>query len=272
MLFAVFPALAVHGLPWPLVVLIGVGLGLGSGLFGIGGSSIATPVLRLLGLPALIALASPLPLTLPGAIGGALAYQQKGLICWPVVVWTGIWGVPGVLLGAWLTEFLPAQGLMLLTALFVLGVGVYGLTGLKGRQSLEDCPQIQMGVIPYGAMLTGLLSGLLANGGGLLLVPFYRLGVGLGLRSALATSLATVGLLALPGTLVHYYLGHVDWLLTGWLAAGVLPSTYLGSQLALRLPLNFLSRLYSLFLIVLACYFGVTQLQVIGTIASLFKP
>ena len=51
-------------------------MGFCSGLFSLGGSSIGTPILRLLGLPALIALASPLPLTLPSAIGGAIAYQK----------------------------------------------------------------------------------------------------------------------------------------------------------------------------------------------------
>jgi uncharacterized membrane protein YfcA len=50
-------------------------MGFYSGLFGLGGSSIGTLILRLLGLPPLIALASPLPLTLPSAIGGAIAYR-----------------------------------------------------------------------------------------------------------------------------------------------------------------------------------------------------
>nr|WP_238553734.1 hypothetical protein [Fortiea contorta] len=48
-------------------------MGFCSGLFGLGGSSIGTPILRLLKLPPLIALASRLPLTLPSAIGGAIA-------------------------------------------------------------------------------------------------------------------------------------------------------------------------------------------------------
>ncbi len=212
-------------LPWSLEVVVGSGMGFCSGLFGLGGSSIGTPILRLLGLPALIALASPLPLTLPSAIGGAIAYRNTHLIHWRIAVLTSLWGSPGVIVGAWLTEFLHATVLMLFTALFILGVGVYGLSGLRSRAAPEPRAQLNERIVPYWSPLVGLINGLLANGGGLLLVPFYQLGIGLELRAALATSLATVALMALPSTIVHTILGHIDWVLTGWLAIGVLPLT-----------------------------------------------
>ncbi|MBD2433034.1 MULTISPECIES: sulfite exporter TauE/SafE family protein [Fischerella] len=247
-------------LPWFLEILVGVGMGFCSGLFGLGGSSIGTPILRLLGLPPLIALASPLPLTLPSAIGGAIAYRKEHLIYWRVALLTSLWGFPGVLLGAWITEFLPGTILMLLTAGFILSVGVYGLSGLRNRSLPETKAQLHEKIIPYWSPLLGLINGLLANGGGLLLVPLYQLGIGLGLRAALATSLATVTLMAIPSTIIHAFLGHIDWELTGWLAVGVFPSTYLGSQLALHLPGQILSLLYSIFLIGLSLYFGYTEI------------
>lgn len=238
-------------------------MGFCSGLFGLGGSSIGTPILRLFGLPALIALASPLPLTLPSAIGGAIAYQKDRLIHWRIAVLTSLWGCPGVLTGAWLTAFIPETTLMLLTALFILGVGAYGLSEFRIQAVPEPRAQLDRRIIPYYSPLMGLINGLLANGGGLLLVPFYQLGIGLELRSALATSLATVALMALPSTIVHTALGHIDWVLTGWLAMGVFPFTYLGSQLALHLPTLILTRLYSLFLIALALYFGYVEVAML---------
>jgi len=48
---------------WPYIVLAGAGIGLCVGLFGVGGSSVSTPVLALLGAPAFYAIASPLPAT-----------------------------------------------------------------------------------------------------------------------------------------------------------------------------------------------------------------
>jgi uncharacterized protein len=250
-------------LPWFLEVLVGSGMGFCSGLFGLGGSSIGTPILRLLGLPALIALASPLPLTLPSAIGGAIAYRKEHLIHWRIALLTSLWGCPGVLAGAWLTAFIPETMLMLLTALFILSVGAYGLGEFRNRALPETRAQLNQRIVPYWSPLVGLISGLLANGGGLLLVPFYQLGIGLELRAALATSLATVALMALPSTIVHTALGHIDWMLTGWLAIGVFPFTYLGSQLALHLPTLILTRLYSLFLIVLALYFGYVEIAML---------
>jgi uncharacterized protein len=247
-------------LPWFLEVLVGVGMGFCAGLFGLGGSSIGTPILRLLGLPALIALASPLPLTLPSAIGGAIAYRKQHLIYWRIALLTSFWGFPGVLLGAWVTEFLPGAALMLLTAGFILAVGAYGLSGLRNRSLPEAKAQLREEIIPYWSFPLGLINGLLANGGGLVLVPLYQLGIGLGLRAALATSLATVTLMATPAIIIHAVLGHIDWELTGWLAVGVFPSTYLGSQLSLHLPGLILSRLYSVFLIVLALYFSYTEI------------
>ncbi len=249
-----------NSFPWFLEVLVGSGIGICSGLFGLGGSSIGTPILRLLGLPALIALASPLPLTLPSALGGMIAYRKTHLIHWRIAFLTSLWGLPGVLAGAWLTEILPGTVLMLLTALFILAVGAYGLSGLRNRALPEMRAQLREPIIPYWSPLLGLVNGLLANGGGLLLVPLYQLGIGLGLRAALATSLATVTLMALPATIVHAALGHIDWMLTGWLAIGVFPFTYLGSQLALHLPNLILTRLYSLFLIALALYFGYMEI------------
>jgi hypothetical protein len=58
-------------------VLAGAGVGICTGLFGVGGSSVATPVLALLGAPGLIAVASPLPATIPSAAVGAIPYIRS---------------------------------------------------------------------------------------------------------------------------------------------------------------------------------------------------
>ncbi len=56
---------------WPYILLAGLTIGLLVGLFGVGGSSVATPVLSLLGVPGLLAIASPLPATIPAAETGS---------------------------------------------------------------------------------------------------------------------------------------------------------------------------------------------------------
>src|SRR3954470_14473187 len=49
-------------------MLIGAGIGLLSGAFGKGGSALATPLLHAIGVPAIVAVASPLPATIPATL------------------------------------------------------------------------------------------------------------------------------------------------------------------------------------------------------------
>ena len=108
-------------------VTVGLGFAIGvlSGLFGVGGSSIATPLLRVvLDTPSLIALASPLPATFPTAATGLAAYSREGLVNRRAVIWSVAGGLPAVVVGALLTRWVPGHWLMVLIALAVAGVGV----------------------------------------------------------------------------------------------------------------------------------------------------
>ena len=68
------------------VILIGVGVGFLSGAFGKGGSAIATPLLHLLGFPAIVAIASPLPATIPSTLVASRVYARSGDVDRRVVV------------------------------------------------------------------------------------------------------------------------------------------------------------------------------------------
>jgi hypothetical protein len=79
---------------WPYIVLAGAGVGICTGLFGVGGSSVATPVLALLGAPGLIAVASPLPATIPSAAVGVVPYVRSGEARTHAAAWSVLGGVP----------------------------------------------------------------------------------------------------------------------------------------------------------------------------------
>lgn len=217
------------------MVAVGIALGFLSGLFGVGGSSVATPLLRLLNVPPLIALATPLPVALPAALVGGFTYWRRGLVNIRAALWTAAGGVPTVLAGSYLTSVLPGRLLMALTGAFV---AVVGLRLLARPATIELTPVRQK--VPFVRLLligacVGFLSGLLANGGGFLLVPAYLLLFQMEPQEAAATSLVAVALLALPGTWVHWRLGHIDPHLALALAVGVIPSTYLGARVGLSL-------------------------------------
>ena len=69
----------------------------------------------------------------------------------------------------------------------------------------------------------GFLTGLLANGGGFLLVPIFVLVLGLTAAQAAGTSMVAVAALIIPTLIAHIALGHVDWAVAGAFAVGCDP-------------------------------------------------
>jgi uncharacterized membrane protein YfcA len=217
-------------------IIVGALIGLMSGLFGIGGSSICTPALEMFfPLPALIALASPLPVTIPTAVAGTYNYARKGLVRKDVVLWTTIGGLPGVVLGALGTRIVSGHWLMILTGLFLSISGVQLIRKGKTPRPGSFSPKRFKAVALLIGFAVGIFSGLLANGGGFVLIPAFILLLGLTPFEATSSSLVCVSLFAIPGTLVHWWLGHIDWRLVLGLSIGVLPTSYLGSRWGLTI-------------------------------------
>lgn len=245
-------------------ILVGIVVGFLSGIFGIGGSLICTPILKLfLGIPELIALASPLPVTIPTAVSGAYSYWQKGFVNKEIAVSTIIFGLPTTIFGAWCTKFVNPKFLMILTGIMIVAIGFRFLNNKKIEMHphLKKCSlSLQAGFI---GIIAGFFSGLLAVGGGFLLVPAYVMFLGLSMQEAAATSLICVAIYAIPGTIVHSLLSHIDWMLVINLSIGVIPASYLGARVAIILKSKQLQRIFSLFLILFGMYFIFKQIHVI---------
>src|SRR5512135_1189519 len=104
--------------------LIGVIVGFLGGLFGKGGSAVATPLLGLIGFPGFVAVSSPLPATVPGTLIASWAYWRSRLLDWQIVFWSIGIGVPATILGSFLTAYTGARPLLVVTGLLVLGFGL----------------------------------------------------------------------------------------------------------------------------------------------------
>jgi uncharacterized membrane protein YfcA len=236
---------------------VGTLVGFLGGLFGKGGSAIATPLLALLGVPAFVAVAAPLPATIPGTLIAALPYRKAGYLDRTIVGWSIAVGVPATVLGSLLTAHIGATPLLAATGFLVLG---FGLRFLFAPRESTPVPAAAGGpVVRWRIMLValgaGLVSGLLANAGGFLLVPAYARLLRQPLKTAFACSLAVSMALALPATVVHAYLGHIDWHVTGALALGSVPLSYVGARTALRMNAAKLERIYGLALTALGLAF-----------------
>ena len=83
-------------------------------------------------------------------------------------------------------------------------------------------------------MVAGALSGLLGIGGGVIMVPAFVQLARMEVKSAVATSLVCVGAFAIPGTITHALLGHIDWRVAIALIIGVIPGARIGAAIAIR--------------------------------------
>lgn len=119
------------------------------------------------------------------------------------------------------------------------------------QERAEDTGAFRIRLILVAAVV-GVFSGLLANSGGFLLTPLYLVVLHLPVKRALATSLVVSAALAIPGTLAHWALGHIDWLIVLAYAVPAVPAAYLGARLAIRSSPRWLTRVYGAVLVLLA--------------------
>jgi uncharacterized membrane protein YfcA len=238
-----------------LVLIAGFFTGVLSGMFGVGGAVVSTPAIRALGATPIEAIGSTLPSIIPSAISGSLRYHRDGLIHLRVVLWTALVGCGAAVVGALLVDLVPGNGhlLMILTAA-LLALTAYRTGQSPKRPDPADAEELPPSEDPdfadaeppssharmewwrLGAigLAAGLLSGLLGVGGGILMVPAFVGWVRLPIKEAVGCSLACVGILAVPGTITHALLGHIDWAFALPLCVAVIPGARVGAHLAIR--------------------------------------
>ena len=242
-------------------VLAGVGVGIVFGMFGAGGSAFATPVLSLLGVPGLLAVASPLPAMLPASFVGARRYLHAGNLDRRVAKLAVIGGVPGVLIGALASNVVGGPNLLVLSGVLLLGIGVRFVFPDRAGAAHRAAGRRDSTAIVVGASFgVGLLTGLLANGGGFLLVPVFVLVLGLTAVQAAGTSMVVVGILTIPTLATHWALGHVDWTVAAGFAAGLIPGAAVGARIAQRIAAERLRASFGVMLIVFSIFFLGRQL------------
>ena len=246
------------------VVIIGCLTGFISAFFGIGGSSIDTPLLRtFLDIPPYIALGTPMPLTFLTATIASIAYKREHLVNFRIALYSLIGGVPGMVAGSYLTAYLSGKFLMLFTAaiLFFMGIDFfYNNVIEKIFCRNKTCSLPATYSIISVALVIGLLSGILANGGGIFFVPAYVVLFRMKIKEAIATSLLTVAVLSVPGSMIHYYLGHIDPATTAALGIGVAPMAYIGAKLDIKTKSKTIMLLFGILLVAFSVFFFISQL------------
>ncbi len=240
---------------WAAIALIGAVVGFLGGLFGKGGSAIATPLLAAVGVPPIVAVASPLPATIPGTLVAFRRYREVGVFDRDVIKWSIVFGVPATVAGAVLTRWVGGGALVRITDVVIAVIGQRVLLQPDSGESTPVEVSRRFVRIVVTALVVGFLAGFLANAGGFLLVPLYLAVVKLPIKVALSCSLAVASVLAVPGTIVHAALGHIDWSVTLVFGVASIPLSSLGARTALRMNSTRLERLYGAGLLVLGIVF-----------------
>jgi uncharacterized protein len=243
-------------------VLIGLGAGILSGMFGVGGGIVMTPAIdALVPVAPIAAIATPLPVIFPTSITGAYTYAKAGEVDRQAAIWMGSLGLAGAVIGAYATELVDPTILLFVTAA-LLGWQSVGIIRGPRRKAADIEGSAVKGPGAYAAIGggAGVLSGLLGIGGGLVMVPLLSGWCRMPLKRALGTSLLTIPALVIPGTIVHASLGNIDWWLVLFITIGAVPGARIGATIALGTGEHTLRRVVGSGMLAIAVLYAVRQL------------
>lgn len=231
--------------PFYLVILIFTGAftGIISGLLGVGGGFVMTPVQYWLlqetdlqpDLAIRVALGTSLFVVLLNAVSVTLKYQQKHAVLWKQAIIMGISGSVFSFGGAAVASYLSASTLSTIFGVVVIigALRTYMMPAVREKDEISSNP------IPYilAGISIGFFSGLLGIGGGVIGIPIMLIFLNFDMRKAVGTSAAVIIFTSFGGSIGYiangwgqpglppYFLGYInliDWILLavpGFLAA-----------------------------------------------------
>ena len=257
--------LSVDGL---VIVALGALTGLLSGMFGVGGGFLTTPLLIFYGVPPTVAAASAASQVTGASVSGVFSYVKRGGVDFQMGSVMVAGGFIGTLFGAALFRLLQSLGQIdtVINVLYVVMLGSIGflmaregLATLRAEQSGKPIPARKRRHHPLVASLplrwrfyrsglyisplapliigvvVGILTMLMGIGGGFVLVPAMLYILGMSANVVVGTSLFQILFVTMATTLMHSMTTKaVDILLAGLLLFGSVTGAQVGSKFAQR--------------------------------------
>jgi uncharacterized protein len=252
-----------------VIILLGGGVGFLSGMFGVGGGFLTTPLLIFYGIPPAVAVASSATQITGASVSGALAYWRRG----QVDVKMGLVLVAGGVVGAGIGQigFRQLQKLgqidVAINLIYVIFLGAIG--SLMLREAIGELRRARAGaampargrrhhpwvaalpgrmrfyksglyISPLAPLLlgaaVGVLTVILGIGGGFIMVPAMLYLLGMAATAVVGTSLFQIIFVTAATTLLHATSSKsVDIVLALLLLAGGVAGAQLGVRAAQRL-------------------------------------
>lgn len=253
-----------------LVILAGTATGIVLGLFGSGGSIIATPaLLYLLDVAPKSAIAMSLGIVAVTATIAALDNWKRGNVDVSVAAVFGLFGVAGTYAGARLGVVTPVVIQLVVFALVMyaaawrmlkparLAVPASGNASMSGNAAALPCTGLFSPCMAHMALHgigVGVLTGFVGVGGGFLIVPALVLLSRIPMKIAVGTSLAIVAAKSYAGFAGYMGAVPIDWALMGWFTAVTVAASFAGTRIAHRFSQDALKRGFAVFLLFVASY------------------
>ena len=275
--------LAVNGL---VIVMLGAATGILSGMFGVGGGFLTTPLLIFYGIPPTVAAASAASQVTGASISGVLAHSKRGGVDVQMGGVMVAGGIIGAAMGALLFNALSAIGQIdtVISILYVVLLGTIG--GLMGRESLQSLLARRSGSTPPArkrrhhplvanlpmrwrfyrsglyisplaplivGVLVGILTMLMGVGGGFILVPVMLYILGMSANVVVGTSLFQILFVTMASTMMHALTTKaVDIVLAAFLLIGSVTGAQVGSKFAQVLKPDLLRLILALIVLAVA--------------------
>lgn len=201
----------------PVYLLLGVGVGICSGMLGLGGGVIIVPTLTLIfpifgiaeEIQMQLILGTSLAIIAPTSFAAMITHNRKKAVLWPVVQQLAPMIIVGTFIGAYVAEYLPSELLKQIFGVFiVLAMGRSIVERFMKKKVQDDASSLPGKTgMNFMGLIIGSFSAILGIGGGSITVPFLT-ACRVDMKHTIACSVACGLFIATSAT--------IGFLITGW--------------------------------------------------------
>ncbi len=269
-----------------LIVFIGMLVGSLTGLFGVGGGFLMTPLLIFLGIPPVVAVGSEAPHVLASSVSGVIAHWRKKNVDFKMGFFLLLGGVLGSTLGVNLFKILKTYGQIdiVIQFLFLIFLGFIGFsmafesarTTIKKYKTtstirkklhqhswIHGLPlkmrfhrsKLYISAIPpvIIGFLVGVLSAMMGVGGGFIMIPAMVYILGMSTNVVVGTSLFQIIFVTTNSTFFQSYLNqNVDIVLSALMILGGVIGAQIGASVGSKLKAEYLRGILAI-LVLIVC-------------------
>ncbi len=269
-----------------LIIFIGMVVGGLSGLFGVGGGFLMTPLLIFLGIPPVVAVGTEAPHVLASSVSGVIAHWRRKNVDFKMGFFLLIGGVIGSTAGVNLFKLLNTFGQIdiVIQILFLIFLGFIGFTmafesakttiskyrttssirtKLHQHSWIHGLPfklrfhrsKLYISAIPpiIIGFFVGILSAMMGVGGGFIMIPAMVYILGMSTNVVVGTSLFQIIFVTANSTFFQSYLNQtVDIILASLMIVGGVIGAQIGARLGSKLKAEYLRGILAI-LVLLVC-------------------